>query len=36
MQTTLTRSVLASAVALGLSTSLFAAKVPEGTVLAEK
>ena len=36
MQTTLTRSLLASAIALGLSVSAFAAKVPEGTQLAEK
>lgn len=36
MQTTFTRSLLASAVALGLSVSAFAAKVPEGTVLADK
>lgn len=36
MQTTFTRSLLASAIALGLSVSAFAAKVPEGTVLADK
>lgn len=36
MQTTFIRSLLASAVALGLSASAFAAKVPEGTQLAEK
>lgn len=36
MQTNLTRSLLASAIALGLSVSAFAAKVPEGTQLAEK
>lgn len=36
MQTTFTRSLLASAIALGLSISAFAANVPEGTVLAEK
>ncbi|QIM62706.1 oligopeptide ABC transporter substrate-binding protein OppA [Pasteurellaceae bacterium Orientalotternb1] len=36
MQTTFTRSLLASAIALGLSVSAFAAKVPEGTQLAEK
>ncbi|MGX2973502.1 ABC transporter substrate-binding protein [Ursidibacter arcticus] len=36
MQTTFARSLLASAVALGLSVSAFAAKVPEGTQLAEK
>lgn len=36
MQNTLTRTLLATAVALGLSASAFAAKVPEGTVLADK
>lgn len=36
MQTNLARSLLASAIALGLSVSAFAAKVPEGTQLAEK
>ncbi|MDH2997460.1 oligopeptide ABC transporter substrate-binding protein OppA [Pasteurellaceae bacterium LFhippo2] len=36
MQINFTRSLLASAIALGLSVSAFAAKVPEGTVLADK
>lgn len=36
MQTTFTRSLLASAIAFGLSVSAFAAKVPEGTKLADK
>lgn len=36
MQNTFTRTLLATAVALGLSATAFAAKVPEGTVLAEK
>lgn len=36
MQTTFVRSLLASAIAFGLSASAFAAKVPEGTQLAEK
>ncbi|OOH92096.1 oligopeptide ABC transporter substrate-binding protein OppA [Pasteurellaceae bacterium 15-036681] len=36
MQISFTRSLLASAIALGLSVSAFAAKVPEGTVLADK
>lgn len=36
MQTTLTRSLLATAIAFGLSASAFAAKVPAGTQLAAK
>lgn len=36
MQNTFTRTLLASAIALGLSATAFAAKVPEGTQLAEK
>lgn len=36
MQTTFTRTLLSAAISLGLSLSAFAAKVPEGTQLAEK